>query len=408
MGLFNFISKTKAQEPVKTDNKKRGSRTSDQVNLPQPDRVQMELGTLRANVLSAKDTQNPSWVELYRMYENTVTDAEVITQRLIAVNKMKAEKFVISKDGNDSPELTALFQRPWFSQFKEIFIDAVLWGYRLCEFGQFDENNEFIECKPFPSLNVYPHNRNLIINVSDTAGIPYSNDDPEKGEIVNPFDLFLVELGNRKSIGLLEMLTREVIIKNFARRDWNEHSEKWGMPHLIVKTDAEGKDLTTIENGARNFARNMYGIIGTEDDAQVISDTGAGSSYLIYDKNIDKCDMYIAKIINGQYGTGTEKSFVGTAEVAERILDDFHHSRLRDAQDVVNYRLIPFLIYWGYPLEGCTGRFPVFDEKTEEVKQPGMEDDDPEDKGEGGDKGTNRKPAASAAGKKKELAVRWQ
>lgn len=377
---------------------KKGSRHSDNVNLPQPDRVQMQLGNLRQYVTDAKDTQNPSWTELYRMYENTLTDPEVCTQREIAVNKIKAEKFIISKDGTDSIELTALFQKPWFDKFREFIVDKELWGYRLAEFGQFDADGQFIDCELFPLYNVYPHNKNLILNATDRSGIPYSNDDPDKGQVVNPYELFLIELGEKKSLGKLEKLTREVIIKSFARRDWNEHSEKWGQPQLVIQTDAEGKELDTVERGARNFGRNRFTVAGLEDKITLLEASGNGSGFLIYDKNIDKCDQYIAKIINGQYGTGAEKAFVGTAEVAENILNDFHHSRLREAQNIINYELIPFLIYWGYPLEGATGRFPALDEKA--IAEANPDPSTTPDPSKGGEKG-GEKPNARAAIKKK-------
>lgn len=416
MRLFSFLQ-NKAVTPEKQPaNDKKGSRLSQQVNKPQPDRVQMELGNLRSHVETARDTQNPSWVELYRMYENTLTDAEVKTQRRIAVNKLKAEKFVIAKDGTDNEELSALFQKPWFDKFRELLIDVELWGYRLVEFGQFDEDNQFIDCKGFPVMNVYPHNKNIIIEPTDTAGIPYSNFDPVKGELVNPYDFFLIELGVKDELGLLADLTREVIIKSFARRDWNEHSEKWGQPRIVIKTDAEGKDADAIETGARNFARNGYAIVGTDDVVEKFEASGNGSGFLIYDKNIDRCDQYIAKIINGQYGTGSEKSFVGTAEVAERILDDFHHSRLREAQNVINYELIPFLIHWGYPLEGAKGRFPALDEMVNKGtgKGEGQEEDE---EGEDQDKGkepdetdqdsSNGKKTKAALKKKVMLKTPW-
>jgi hypothetical protein len=363
---LRFWNKKEVLPPPPTKpNGKKGSRNSDTVNLPQPDRVQMELGVLRQHITDAKDTQNPSWTELYRMYENTLTDPEVSTQREIAVNKIKAEKFIISKDGTDNEELSALFMRPWFDKFREFIVDKELWGYRLAEFGQFDADGQFIDCDLFPVYNVYPHNKNIIINATDRQGIPYANDDPEKGPLILPYELFLIELGEKKSLGKLEKLTREVIIKSFARRDWNEHSEKWGQPRIVIKTDAEGAELNKVEAGAKNFSRNGYALVGTDDTVEKFEASNNGSGYLIYDKNIDKCDQYIAKIINGQYGTGAEKAFVGTAQVAEHILDDFHSSRLREAQNIINYELIPFLIYWGYPLEGCTGRFPVLDEKAQ-------------------------------------------
>lgn len=396
-----------AADPEKAADEKKGSRPSGNVNKAQPERVPMELGTLRQKVEDAKDPNNPSWTDLYRIYENAMTDEEVITQRRIAESKLKAEPFVIRKDGKDSEELAELFNKPWFDRFREFLVYRELFGYRLVEFGQFDEDGQFISCKLFPLLNVYPHNRNIIVNETDTVGIPYSNDDPEKGELVNSHDLFLIELGDPEEIGLLETISRQVIIKSFATRDWNEHSEKWGQPRIVVKTDAEGNDLNTIAAGAGNFARNGYAIVGLDDEVEKFEASNNGSGYLIYDKNIDKRDMYIAKIINGQYGVGNEKSFVGTAEVAERLLDDFMFARLNDAQNIINYELIPFLIHWGYPLEGASFIYPQVEQyKTAKLKaqDPAKKDEletDPEEQL------SNDGKKLEARAKKKSLVTPW-
>jgi hypothetical protein len=374
MGLFSFRSRQsealakQTPDTQKPGNDKKGGRLSDKVNKAQPDRVAMELGNLLAKAEEARDPHNPSWVELYKIYQNSMSDAEVITQRRIAESKLKAEPFVIRKDGKDDEELAKLFDKPWFDKFREIIIYRELFGYRLVEFGQFDEDGQFISCKLFPLLNVYPHNKNIIINETDTAGIPYANDDPEKGELINPYDFFLIELGEPDDLGLLEPLSREVIIKSFSRHDWAEHSEKWGQPRIVVKTDAEGNEIDTIENGVKNFSRNGYAIVGIDDEVEKFEASNNGSGYLIYDKAIDKSDMYIAKIINGQYGTGNEQSFVGTAQVAERILSEFMKTRLRETMNIINYELIPFLIHWGYPLEGASFHYPALEKQPDSAK----------------------------------------
>ncbi len=399
MGLFNWNKKEpvvvdKAPEEKPLDNGKKGGRLSDRVNKHTPDRTSMQLGNLRTKIMEAKDPNNPSWLELYKIYENTMTDAEVITQRRIAENKLKAEPFVVRSNNADNDGLKTYFEKPWFDKFREFLIYKELFGYRVAEFGQFDEDNEFLSCKLFPLYNIFPHNRNIIIDETDTAGIPFANDDPEKGDTVNPYDLFLLELGDPEDLGLLEALSREVIIKSFARRDWNEHSEKWGQPRIVIRTEAEGTDLNTIERGASNFSRNGYAIVGIDDEIEKFEASNNGSGYLIYDKNIDKADMYIAKIINGQYGIGNEQSFVGTAEVAERILDDFMFSRLQEAQNIINYELIPFLAHWGYPLENATFVFPRVEEykkRQNAAKQPetpndGTEIDESEQESEEGEK----------------------
>ena len=190
--------------------------------------------------------------------------------------------------------------------------------------------------------------------------------------MIDPKDYFLFEVGETNDIGLLELIAREVIIKSFARRDWAEHSEKWGQPRIVIKTDAEDNDLTVLQSGVANFARNGYAIVGIDDEIEKFDSTGTGAE-TIYSNNINLCDANIAKLINGQSGTGEEKAFVGSAEVSERILNDYHYSRLRRYSNVINYQLTPFLIYYGYPLTEATGRFVSLD--TPQPPKGGAEPD---------------------------------
>jgi len=95
--------------------------------------------------------------------------------------------------------------------------------------------------------------------------------------------------------------------------------------------------------------------------------------------------------MNGQTGTSDEKAFVGSAEVHERILDDWHHSRLRRYANIINYKLIPFLVYHGYPLEGLTGTF----KELMAVETPGGNEQGPDaDGGQNPKKKVKPGPAA--------------
>lgn len=97
--------------------------------------------------------------------------------------------------------------------------------------------------------------------------------------------------------------------------------------------------------------------------------------YKIYLENIQSCNENISKLINGQTGTTDEKAYVGSAEVHERILNDYTFSRLRKMEYIINNQLIPFLIYWGYPLNDCKFQYtdllpkeqPVINENLSEL-----------------------------------------
>jgi phage gp29-like protein len=142
------------------------------------------------------------------------------------------------------------------------------------------------------------------------------------------------------------------------------------MPFIWLKTGTEDKqELDRLEALCRNFASNGYMITNLEDGVEIV-ETAKSDVHKIYQENAKFCDEQISKCINGQTGTSDEKAFVGSAEVHERILDDFHHARLRYASNLTNYSLFPFLQYHGYQLEGTVFRFPGLDVKAEEPAEP--------------------------------------
>jgi hypothetical protein len=394
---FSFEISRNAKAAAETPAPAQKRRLSGEVNHPAPDRVKMQMATLRQAVENTRDVNNPDWQELREIYRNSMTDAQVRSQYDIAVNKIQAEPFVVARDGNDDEELTSLFLRPWFSKYLQILFDAEMWGYTVAEFGQKDELNEFIDVKIFPRDNIYPFNRSVIINATDKAGIPYGDD---------AWKYFLIEIGEPSEIGLLELISREVIWKAFARRDWSELSEKWGKPHLIIRTDAEGAELNKREMAARNFASNAYFITDKEDEIDTLESKTGAAGYQIFEKNIRLIDEQIAKLMNGQTGAADDMAYVGAAEVHERILNDYNSARLRRYSNHINYELIPFLTFHGYPLQaGDRLRFTSLDPKEmpqETEPQPGANDED-----ENGDQPIPGKSAKNSIKKKRGYTPPW-
>ena len=382
MGLLDKLlnKSTNKEQSVPAKNSKR---MSDKVNRPQPYRVVMEIDNLNNAVDEAQDSENPSWEKLYLIYKKAVKDGQVITQSQTAVNKLQAAPFAVEIDKTENEELTKLFCKPWFAQWMHICFEAEMWGYTVVEFGQQDENGEFLGCKVFPRTNVYPFNRNIIIESTDKSGIPIGD---------NPEALFLFEMGETDDIGLLEAISREVILKGFSRSDWAQHSENWGAPRVIYKTDSDDdNELDKKERAAANFARNGYMIIDSDDEVDTLEDSSAGSGHLIYKDGAYFCNEEIAKMINGQTGTSDEKAYVGAARVHENIMDDYHASRLRRISNVINFKLFPFLRYHGYAIpDNAEFRFSQLDPKTKEEKSEAVVDD-PDGKEE--EEGKKKSPA---------------
>jgi SPP1 gp7 family putative phage head morphogenesis protein len=384
--IRNFINAVKG-----TGGKKR-KRTSSRLARQPVDRVKMEIRALTAAVENALDPYNPDRIDLLTIYENSWKDSQVISEREKAEAYLITEPYCILTGGKPSEEKTNLLKRPWFNKYLSIALYAEFWEYTLAEFQEQDANGEFTGVKVFPRKHVRPFEELIVMAPTDREGICYSG--IEK-------DLFLIPLGDPYNVGKLESIAREVIWKNFARSDWSEYNERYGKPFVDYAIDTENEaEIQERVDMAANFGSNGYMVHDIEEKVTITHNASRASSENFKDLALF-CDDQIAKLMNGQTGTSDEKSFVGAAEVHERVLETFNEARLTRIQDNVNYYLLPFLAYHGYPFtEKDRFVYPVLEEarlrkghissgdkgKPEKPKHP----DDP-----------NKEPDANASGKKK-------
>jgi hypothetical protein len=306
-------------------------------------RIALDLDNLKAALDMAKYPDYPNREQLYIIYELCSKDSHLASQMRTAIHAVLKSDFYLSKDEKKPDDKATEFIRTqWFNDFIAHALMAEFWGHSLIEFGQLVDG-EFRDVTLFPRLNVIPEFGMVIPMPGAVKGLDYR-------EYATQFAL--IEVGDPFDLGILELAAKEVIVKNYSRSDWSQSSEKFGMPRLVIRTDTQDdKEISEMEAQAANFGTNGYVILNKEDECELQSDPST-DRFKIYQENIALCDAQISKLINGQTGTSDEKSFVGSAEVHERILDDYTDARLRRMQFLVNDRLIPFLVEWGYPLKG--------------------------------------------------------
>ncbi len=332
-------------------------RISPTLKPTQPIHTEIELQELKNAIRYAQDTNTYNRTKLLTIYERIIKDSHLKSQIRTAKLSVLKSDFSILRNGNEDAKSKKLFNTGWFEQFIELSLDAEFWGHSLIEFSQINENGHFFDTKIIPRQYVKPEKGIVVLEPQDEKGIAYRD---------LATKLALIEVGETHNLGLLEIAAKEVIIKNYARSDWSQASENYGMPLLKIKTNTtDSKELDSLQNMAENFSSRGYIIIGTDDEADIIQ-TRTTDFFKIYLENMRNCDENISKLINGQTGTSDEKAFVGSANVHERILNDYTISRLRKIQNIINDKLIPFLIKWGYPLENC--KFQYLDLLKKEPK----------------------------------------
>lgn len=335
------------------------------------DRVKMQIGDLTKAVENALDPVNSDRTDLLTMYENSWKDSQVIAEREKAESYLITEPFEVLEGETMNKEKTKLFERPWFTHFITIAMYTDFWEYTLAEFQEQDEKGEFTDVKVFPRKHVRPFEKQIVLNPTDREGILYEGQE---------YDFFLLPLGDPDNPGKLESITREVIWKTFARSDWSEYNERFGKPLLDFAIDTNNEEEVREKTEmAANFGSNGWMVRDIEEEVNIVQIASRASAENFKDMALF-CDDQIAKLMNGQTGTSDEKSFVGAAEVHERVLDKFTEARLKRIQDIVNYKLLPFLQYHGYPITDKTSfSFPVLRRKAEGNSDTPKQPDKPED-----------------------------
>lgn len=320
-------------------------------------KTKFEIDKWEDAMMQAKDPNNPNRYELYSLYAWALLDAHLFSQVRTAHITIQRSAFEVYKNGRLDEKLTDLFKRPWFIQYIKHILDAEFWGYSLVEFDPNMDNGEFTQIHLIEREHVKPETREVLLRPFDQTGICYTD---------QPFNKWLIGIGEPNDLGLLELATKEIIYKEYSRRDWSIRSEKFGMPFIIIKTTAtKESELDEKEEMAANFGSNGYALLDSDDEFELIEPKNSGG-HDIYKDKAEYCDKNISKLINGQTSTSDEKSFAGSAAVHERLLNDYSYSRLRRILYHINFELFPFLIQHGYPLKGAKLQFKDLIAKTKE------------------------------------------
>lgn len=298
---------------------------------------ELDIQLLDEAVMEAQDMDNPTRQKLYSVYNN-LKDLHVKSQMRTAIFKVISQPWVIAdKDNKPNKELTELFKKKWFNDLNEYVIANEFWGHSLIYFNLDESLKEFKETKLFPRVHVSPEKKSIIPDLS-REDKTFSYVDIEQLK-----ELFL-EVEDAESLGLLKDIARYSILKRYAISDWARSSEKWGDPHVVLKSASTSQEEDDKKEAfLKNFGNNNYIMTDKEDEVMLLERKANGSHNIFLDL-IKLNNDETSKGINGQTATSDEQSFVGSAEVQERILNDYTLSRLRDLMYFHNEKTIPFLI----------------------------------------------------------------
>ncbi len=328
--------------------------------------AKLRLDSWNVAVQMAENIEQPRRETLLDLYKSSLNDETLLSEIRKAHIMVQRAPFTVERRGKENEDAKDLFMRPWFKVFLRHWLDAEFWGHSLIEFNPVLKDGEFQSVELIPREHVRPECGEVVYDINAVSGLSIETLQKEYG-------IKLMPVGEPFDLGLLKVASKAVIIKNYSTSDWSQFNEKFGMPLTVVKTSSRNEEeLNQLEKMAANMGASGYGIFDEMDNVELVERKGA-MSHKTYEDLISRKDNDLAKLINGQTGTSDEKSFVGAAQVHERVLNDYTFARLSQCQDFVNFTLMPFLNDNGYKFNLKWDKF-LF---TELVNKPSVDGDKP-------------------------------
>jgi len=304
----------------------------------------LDLKSLRDAIDVANNIEVYNRWFLHNIYRRVLRDPNLVAQWNTRILKTLDREFKVIKNGKEDPELTSLFEAPWFTQFVESSLAHKLWGFSLIEFGPWNPDTKaFMPYKDTTGMYhdaieevdrdyVKPEWGLIVKNYADNTGVSFYDKRISQN---------LMFVGSRREHGLLESAARYILMKDNAQENWSEYGEIFGMDTRVGKTSSQGQDRENFIKAMRDMGSNGWGVIGEDDEIQYAG-VRRYDAFRVYAEFLFYCDEAIAKLIFGQdVITNNTGRVVG--KVGENVSNMYGDTDTKFVQWIVNTQLMPFL-----------------------------------------------------------------
>lgn len=313
-----------------------------------PNRTNADIKKWRQAIRNAEDEEEPDRTELLDIYADTMLDGLIVsvTQRILF--KCTNSQMTFVKDGQADQEhpVSKMIKTPHFLEIIEHIVSAKWYGHSLMELDF--EDGQIIDVELVSRKNVIPEKGIVVINIGDVDGILYKEP---------PTSNYLLEVGKKKDLGLLNPATQYAIFKRSGLSNMAEFIETYGVPIQEYQYDptVPGSKKETEERArSQGAAAKIVMPIGTKTTIHKGAD-GNGSMVFKDNKSVNDEDL----IFLLQTMTSKDGASKSQAEVHNLGEDELISAYKLFVELVLNYKLKPLLAIHGIDVEG--GEFKYAD-----------------------------------------------
>ena len=319
-------------------------------------RIRTDISTWRSAIQYAEQIQYPVRLELYRLYAEIMLDAHLSSTIDVRKSFTQSANYIVTKNGVEMPELTEKLKAKWFSDFINLALDSIYFGFSLIEFNDMNSFGEFSSLDLVPRQYVRPEFSLVTPTPSSLDGQSFLD---------QPWSNWCIGVGEKTNLGLLAKAAPLVLWKRTAQMAYAEYGEIFGTPLRVLKTDSFDEETRQAgENFMRNMATSAYAVIGKEDDVQIISDRQAAGVEQMFNGLITTMNQEISKLIMGGTASLDAKSFVGSAKIHQENFELIAHKDRVMLENIFKYQLVPLLNIHGFGFEGCKIETDAADDLT--------------------------------------------
>ena len=328
---------------VQNIDKKQPGRTkiSERIILRQQVRQREDVGDWRHALLIAESADHPDRTELIKVFKDVDLDGHITGIVSSIKNKIKSKPFmIVNAQGEIDEDKTALFEKEWFFKFIDFIVEAPFWGYTLVQLGSIKDDG-------FPDIQMIP--REYVVTERELVKKDLHEGRNRNGQnafFYNELPLkdWFIFIGEKKDMGLFNKATPHALSKKNLFTEMWEYGELFGMPIRKGHTDLNDPERRkNMEDMVRQMGSAPWAVLDKDDVIDFVERQSTDPSN-VFIKPIKLSNEEISKSFAGQVATFDEKSFVGSAEVQERMFNEFIITFMRNARFIINNLLMPRMV----------------------------------------------------------------
>lgn len=299
----------------------------------------------------ATNAFRPRRQALMRVYGMTIQDLHlegVVENRIM---KVRGEPFLIfDKNGKVDENLINMLRGGWFTDFVTYSLESIFFGYSTIELRPGDAG-KMGPTNIIERACILPEDVIFLENSHDETGLYIGSD-----SLYSDYYIHVNQKG-RNYLGLLNKAVPWTIFKRLSNIAHTTFNENFGLPMLVAKSNGDDDEKKELKSELLSLGRERVAVVDTEEDIQVMYAAAIAGASENFETLAERANSEMSKLILGHV-KGTDdnqgaQTYVNQNETNKTPSEERREADMEFVANVVNDELIPRLIKFGFPLEGC-------------------------------------------------------